>query len=415
MYIHRFLEKKIEPFLDKKEALSIVGARQVGKTTFLKYLQKKYEDKGKSVVYITFERQSDLELFNQIEDFRSLHQKYDVVMIDEFQYASKGGQKLKYLYDTTKTKYIVSGSSSLELKFQTGKYMVGRMIQFELASLSFREYLSWRENELAELLDERIGNVFASRRSGIVGSVLQERLDRHFRDYLVFGGYPAVVLTEDKKEKEKILESILGNYLLREIRSLLQLATEEELMRLSKLLATQIGALVNYQELGASANLSYREVREHIKILRQTYIVDLIQPYFTNKRTELVKSPKAYFFDLGFRNFLLSDFRLLETRGDVGALVENYVFTALRKTADGFRSPHYWRTKSGAEVDFVIEEGGKVMPIEVKYSSRASIGKSMHSFLAKFSPERAFVITRNETREEKIKDTRVIFVPVSYL
>ena len=110
MYINRNLEKIIDPFLKRKEALSIIGPRQAGKTTFIKHLEKQFKEKSKKVKFITFEKMTDLELFkNNIEDFRDLIKSYQCVIIDEFQYAKDGGQKLKYLYDTTKIKFIVSG------------------------------------------------------------------------------------------------------------------------------------------------------------------------------------------------------------------------------------------------------------------------------------------------------------------
>src|SRR3989338_1729075 len=133
MYIERELKDKIKPFLAKKEAISIVGPRQAGKTTFIKHLaeQFEFEQKGKKVRFFTFENRDDLNLFNNgLEDFKKIASQYQVVFIDEFQYSRDGGQKLKYLYDTTEVKFIVSGSSSLELTFQTGKYMVGRLIEF---------------------------------------------------------------------------------------------------------------------------------------------------------------------------------------------------------------------------------------------------------------------------------------------
>ena len=98
MYIRRELETKIKPFLNRKEALAITGPRQAGKTTFIGHLQKELEAAGKKVKFITFEKKGDLDLFsNSIEDFKTLAQNYDCVIIDEFQYAKDAGQKLKYL------------------------------------------------------------------------------------------------------------------------------------------------------------------------------------------------------------------------------------------------------------------------------------------------------------------------------
>jgi len=416
MYIHRELEDKIQPFLKRKEILVIVGPRQAGKTTFLEYLKKVLEEKGKKVKFITFEKRENLALFQEnLEDFKDLYSGYEIVIIDEFQYAKDGGQKLKYLYDTTKTKYIISGSSSLELTFQTGKYLVGRMFKFILLPFSFREYLSFADKELYDLLCKRNLGLTRFKPSDAFGDVINQRLERQFERYLVYGGYPSVVLTREDKIKQKILESILDNYLLKDIRSLLQLATEDELVRLVKFLSAQIGNLVEYGELSNSSGLNYKNLLKHLEILKQTYIIDFVKPFFTNRRTELTKIPKVYFIDMGLRNYALLDFRPASLREDIGGLAENYAFTFLKKQEDIFKEMHFWRTKSKAEVDFVIKEKNEIVPIEVRYSKRPVIGKSLHSFIEKFTPKKAIVLTKGYNDRKKVGNSWVIFLPIYYL
>ena len=417
MYIHREIEKQINLFLKRKEILAVVGARQTGKTTLLQYLSSQLKKQGKSVKFLTFEKTNELALFNDIEDFKDIHKKYQVVIIDEFQYARQGGQKLKYLFDTTKTKYIISGSSSLELVFKTGKYMVGRMFKFLLWPFSFREYLSYVDKELLDLLNSRVKDIFSSsfKVKKIFGSEIDSRLEKAFEKYLIFGGYPAVVLSKRQTEKEKVLESILENYLLRDVRTLLQLATEDELLQLVKFLSNQVGNLIKYKELSNAAGLNYHNLLKHLEILKQTYIIDLIKPYFTNQRTELTKNPKVYFVDTGFRNSILSDFRKFDKRKDIGNLVENYVFASLKRQASSLERINFWRTKSKAEVDFIIIHKNKIVPIEVKYSSKPNIGKSLYSFVNKFSPTRAFIFTKGYLDKTRIGGCQVNFIPVWYL
>ena len=414
MYIHRELEKTIKPFLKRREIVAIVGARQVGKTTFLKYLFSELK-KTKKIEFLTFEKESDLALFEDIEDFKNYYKNYEVLIIDEFHYAKEGGKKLKYLFDTTKTKFIISGSSSLELTFKTGKYLVGRMIKFYLTPLSFREFLSFKNKTLFNLLNSRFKDIFSQKINfkDFFGEELNLRLRKYFEEYLIFGGYPAVVLAKTEKEKIKILESILENYLLKDIKGLLGLKTKEELIKICEFLSTQVGNLLNYQELSNVSNLKYQDVLRHLEILKNTFIVDLLRPFYKNPRTELVKTPKVYFLDNGFRNYLLLDFRKIEKRDDVGKLVENFVFSSLKG-----KEPiklNYWRTKSKAEVDFIIQKNGQIIPVEIKYSFSPSIGKSFYSFIEKFSPQRGYILTQGFCDIKKIKNTKIYFVPVYYL
>lgn len=414
MYIQRELEAKIKPFLSRREALAITGPRQAGKTTFINHLKGEFERAGKKVKFITFEKKGDLDLFsNSIEDFKALAQNYDCVIVDEFQYAGDAGQKLKYLYDTTKVKFIVSGSSSLELTFQTGKYMVGRLLDFELAPFSFGEYLSAAEPELGALRAQKMksADLFEFDPAGGFGDEITRRLSNALEDYIVWGGYPACVLSKTDLEKQKILEGIVEKYLLQDIKDLLGLATGDELMKIARLLALQIGNLVNFSELSDISGLAHKEVLKHINILEKTFILNLIRPFFVNRRTELVKNPKSYFVDLGVRNFLVSDFRRLEDRNDAGAVMENYARNML---AAKELKLNYWRTKSKAEVDFVAEFSGNTYPIEVKYGSKKIIGKSYYSFLERFNPKTGVILTRDYSGEETIGKTKVKFIPLCY-
>lgn len=416
MYIHRALEKKIAPFIKRRETLSIIGPRQAGKTTFIKSIASELEKRNKKVKFITFEKRGDLELFqNSIEDFKDLISEYQYVIIDEFQYAKDGGQKLKYLYDTTRVKFIISGSSSLELTFQTGKYMVGRMLDFQLLPFSFREFLSFQDKELYRLLERRVNTdsfLDFDIKNGF-GEQINKRLVEKLEKYVIYGGYPAVALSTTEQEKKKTLAGIAENYLLKDIKGLLNLATEDKLVKLSKFLALQIGNMIKYEELSSASGLSYKETLKHLNILEKTFIMKLIKPYFTNKRTELTKNPKSYFMDLGLRSFLIDDFRALRARNDAGAVMENYAYNLLQ-SLDITSGLKYWRTKSKAEVDFIIERQRNIYPIEVKYVSKKIIGKSFYSFIDKFKPKIGIILTKDYLGEEKIKNTKVKFIPLSY-
>lgn len=408
------MEKEIEPFLKRREILAIVGPRQTGKTTLLEHLFLELKKK-KKVEFLTFEKERNLALFENIEDFKDYYKDSDILIIDEFHYAKDGGRKLKYLFDTTKTKFIISGSSSLELTFETGRWLVGRMFKFFLYPFSFREFLLAKDKKLFELLNSRVFDIFSSKseKQKFFGKEINFQLQKYFEEHLVFGGYPAVVLAKTKKEKIKILESILENYLLRDIKGLLNLKTQRELLKISEFLATQISNLLNYNELSSASGLKYKEILKHLEILENTFLIKLLRPFYKNPRTELTKTPKVYFLDSGFRNYLLSNFGEFEKRNDAGELVENFVFVSLLKRRE--KKINFWRTKSKAEVDFVIQKNGEIIPIEVKYSLQPTIGKSFYSFLEKFSPKRGYILTQGFSKIQKIKNTKVYFLPVYYL
>ncbi len=417
MYIKRELENRLKKVLPKKEVISIVGPRQTGKTTLLKRIKEKLDKKEQNVQFITFEKRADLDLFEEVEDFKRYYQDKDAILIDEFQYAENGGQKLKYLYDTTDIKFIVTGSSSLDLVHKTGKYMVGRMFSFNLYPFSFREFLRYKDKNLLDMLTKNFENPLKSfNPQKSFGKSINQKLENLLEEYLIYGGYPRVVTGKEKEEKELVLESNLENYLQKEIKDLLNLASDKKLFNLAKTLATQIGELINYNNLSNVTELSYQKTKEHLNILEKTYILNLIRPFYTNKRTEITKNPVPYFIDTGFRNHLINDFRSFKLRNDKGALMENFVFMVLqRKTTSNLREINYWRSKSRAEVDFVIQDEQKPIPIEVKYSKNPTPGKSFYSFLNKYDCKKSFILTNGVSKRIKKKGAEINFIPVYYL
>ena len=135
-------------------------------------------------------------------------------------------------------------------------------------------------------------------------------------------------------------------------------------------------------------------------------MIQRAQPFYTNKLKEITKQPKIFFVDTGIRNTLSKTFSEPD-----GALFENYVFTELLKI--GF-SPKYWRTKSKAEVDFIIEKDGEIIPIEAKLSSEhQKIEKSLHSFIQSYTPKRAFIVSyHGSTGKTNVNGCIVHFVNV---
>jgi predicted AAA+ superfamily ATPase len=132
-------------------------------------------------------------------------------------------------------------------------------------------------------------------------------------------------------------------------------------------------------------------------------------PYFTNKRVELIKNPKAYFFDTGFRNAVIDNFSNLSTRNDMGSLKENFASISFMKEG----KLNYWRTKAGAEVDFIIEKEGAVIPIEIKsLLAKEKISRSMASFIAKYKPVKAIIFSNDLLGKQKVNNTTVYYYPL---
>ncbi|OGS19768.1 MAG: hypothetical protein A3J83_03360 [Elusimicrobia bacterium RIFOXYA2_FULL_40_6] len=426
--------KEIMPFMKRKEFLSIIGPRQSGKTTLLDIIKerliKEIGIKENFIHIITFEDRKILREFEAdpvefIGSFiSSKENELSYIMIDEFQYADEGGQKLKLIYDTVKNvKIIITGSSSLEIKALVGKYMVGRILSFNIYPFNFGEYL--------KVTDERLEKIYRGNRKNALGwidgsnnwaakskkDMFHEEMIKQFEKYCIWGGYPAVVLSGTDTERQKVLRDNYNNYVLKDIKGLLELATEKNLFLLSQYLATQISNITVYQNLAQVSGVNFRQVKKYLGILAETYICDELRPFFVNRQKELSKNPKIFFTDMGFRNNLVENFNGLATRMDSGAIVENSVFISLREIFKGLNKLNFWRTKSGAEVDFVIQSKGEIIPLEVKYSDfkEAKITKSLASFIDCFKPKKSIVATKNFFGSMKKNNTEVVFLPVYYI
>lgn len=432
MLYPRRLTGSLAPFLKRREYLAIVGPRQAGKTTFLellrKYLVKEQGVAEERIAVVTFEDRRLLAQFEQ--DPVQFVQSYMgegarggyYLMIDEFQYAQDGGQKLKLVYDTMDNiKIIITGSSSLDIKAKVGKFMVGRILDFKLYPFNFAEYLRARNSRLEKIYvqshEKIIDWLIRGKSTGIKNGqdLFHEEFDQEYENYCIWGGYPAVVLAGSKAERYKILSGIFDNYILKDIKTLLELSTDRNLLLLSQYLATQAGNLVVYQNLSQASGLDFRKLKEHLNILEETFICRQVRPFFRNRQKELYRNPKIYFLDLGFRNNLMENMNRLDKRSDAGAVIENSVFIRLFQLWEG--KINFWRTKAGAEVDFILQNGDEVVPVEVKYVNFASekIPKGLQSFIDSFRPGKALIITRNFWGHAKRGKTKILFIPVYYL
>jgi len=158
-------------------------------------------------------------------------------------------------------------------------------------------------------------------------------------------------------------------------------------------------------------------IQHYCHILENTYTISCIKPFVGNKRKEVVSNPVYYFIDNGFRNQALRQFSRLSARSDTDLLIESAVFQEILKfRAQNFGNfdIYYWRTQSGAEVDFVLYfNKDNVLPIEAKYRNmqRATIPRSLRSFIAAYSPKQAIIITKQFSAIVDVDGCSVYFIP----
>lgn len=406
--IKRALFNQLLPHLDQKEISFIVGPRQAGKTTLMMMLKEYLEKKGKKTVFLSLDIERDKEFFlSQDKLIRKIQlelgKEQGIVFIDEIQRKENAGLFLKGIYDMgLGHKFIVSGSGSVELKEKIHESLVGRKQIFELNTLSFNEFVDFKTSYKYE---NCLSDFFVIEKKQTANLLLE---------YLNFGGYPRLVLEEKLEEKRKIIDEVYQSYLEKDISHLLAVQKTEAFTSLVKLIASQTGNLTNFSELASTLAISVNTIKNYLWYLQKTFILRKITPYFRNTRKEITKSPIFYFYDLGLRNYSLGEFGRLTMPQDLGFNFENFIFNILKeKLRYSSAQIHFWRTKNGAEVDFIINFGKNILPIEVKYKNltKPEMTRSLKSFIKKYRPEKVLMINLELKKEIYLDKTKVNFMP----
>ncbi len=271
----------------------------------------------------------------------------DLYVIDEAQLIPNIGMGLKIIVDQRPDiRVIATGSSSFDLSQHIGEPLVGRKKTITLYPVSQAELLSEYTNR----------------------SELQE----HIAEYLIYGSYPKVLTLTTKEEKREYLDELVNSYLLKDILALEQIKSPILLVNLLKLLAFQVGSQVALNELSNKLDIHITTVSRYLDLLEKSFVIARHGPFSRRLRSEIARKSKYYFLDNGIRNSVIGQYNDLDTRNDVGALWENFIFAErlkYRSYNNIYGSNYFWRTHQGQEVDFVEERDGKLYGYECKWSS----------------------------------------------
>ncbi len=366
--------------LNYEEFTIITGPRQSGKTSILILLKQFLERNSSPTYFISLEDPEIIARLNSHpEELISLIPESDkkvFILIDEIQYLKDPTNFLKYNFDIYRERFkiICTGSSAFYIDRKFKDSLAGRKQILNLFTLSFEEFLVFKtgDNKLIAEINE-----LNSREE--YKSLQSKKLKQLLDEYLTFGGYPAVVLSENIERKKMLLKELSQSYIKRDILES-GVRNEEKIFFLLKMLAAQTGSLLNLNQFSTTLQLSSTAINNYITTLRKTFHIHLVRPFYKNIKKELNKMPKIYFNDLGMRNILLGQFQDIGFRIDKGELIENYVFLQLRNrcNADDIK---FWRTTDGNEVDFVVSTNfDKGFAIECKFNEKTFNPKKYSKF-----------------------------------
>jgi predicted AAA+ superfamily ATPase len=395
----RKITDQIVKYLFTEDVVVLHGARQVGKTYILHWLKDYLQSQKKTVHYIDLEDSRLLavlksgvdnfllyleeEGFNLV-DFQSTGDPL-FVCIDEIQYLSDPSSFLKIVADHHKNiKLIVSGSSSFDIQAKFRDSLVGRTVDFEIYNLSFAEFLTFKEYKTD------LSRIFTGKK--------KEELARLFQQFVLCGGYPKVVLTDDKEKKEKYIQQIINTYVRKDIRDLADVRDIDKFNKMLEVLAAQSGQILNVGELAGTCGMAKQTVERYLTILEKTYVIRRVRPYHKNIRSELFKSPKIFFYDSGLMQMLwLKTF----SRTILGSIFETAVFAELVKLF-GVESVLYWRTQKGHEIDFIVKQKDQAVPYEAKINFNRFRATAMNYFCDHYAVDARFCVSLEGVGQDKI-------------
>jgi uncharacterized protein len=380
----RHLENNLKKHFDTyKQAIVLLGARQTGKTTLLKRLFPK----ANYLLLDNEQTKKTLETYD-ISTYSQILGKSKQVIIDELHLLSDPGRAVKIIYDQMpKIQLVVTGSSALHIKNKSTESMAGRKIEYKLYPLTFSEYLMQRELE-NKLNYNILENIVKKNKQNKPKLFSPKKIVEHV---LVYGLYPEQIHLPNPR---KYLIELANSAIFKDIVELNLIENRTKAKELLKLLAYQIGNLINYSEIGNKISLDRRTVEKYIDIFEQSYILFRLYPYSSNKRGEIGKSPKIYFHDIGLRNAIIDNFESSVLRPDMGVMFENFIVSELKKAISyqelDFKL-NYWRLKTGSELDIILSNSKELYGIEVKLQN----GQATNAFINRYP--KAKVSTLNKS------------------
>ena len=365
MYLKRAAEQQLKEILEGDKVGVILGARQVGKTTLVNHVLA-----GQPALRLNFDVELDKARFrgaaalSPADGLRSLGSP-SILVIDEAQRLPETSRIIKGWHDSRlPAKFLLLGSSPLDLLDQAAESLTGRSRKLALPPLLFSETLGTQVWAGAGAVPDHLCQTFAPQ----LRAFLMQRLS--------FGSYPEVVTSGDPRA---LLRELTADYLWKDVLQTGLVKTPILIKRLLLLLAHQAGSEVSVNELATQLQMARPTVDRYLDLLEQTFVIFRLPSFSTNARKEIARSQKVFFWDTGIRNALLNAFSTDPFRPDIGAVWENWVIAEAAKRNALLGSPaelFFWRTRAQSEVDLVVRQESGLRAFEIKWSSRRISGRA---------------------------------------
>jgi hypothetical protein len=376
MFIKRALESMVEEVSNTYPVLLVTGPRQVGKTTLLEHVADKTRK------YVSLDDPVARQLAKE-EPLLFLQRYEPPVIIDEIQYAPELLPYIKLHVDRKKImgEFWLTGSQMFQMMKGVSESLAGRVGILPMQGLSLSE-LNELPNEFYTTDTKRLLNRL---------NIASKMNLKEIYNLIYKGSMPAVHIRE--QSVERFYASYVDTYVHRDIRDLTQVADEMQFQRFLTACAARTSQMVNYSELAKDVGISSPTAKSWLSLLVTSGLVVLVEPYFNNALKRIVKAPNMYFMDTGLCAYLTrwTSSESLEVSAMSGAFFETFVVSEIIKSYlnAGKRPPiFYYRDSDQKEIDLIIENDGKLQPIEIKKSANPKKNAGRHfSILEKVDKE----------------------------
>jgi len=384
----REIYKQIQKFIHLPQIIAFVGLRRVGKTTLMFKIVEDTIKNGfnpKNIVYFSFDEFKEAEIRQVMREYEELmekdfrKEKY-LLLLDEIQKLTNWEDQLKGIYDTFgKTiKIIISGSESLFIRKKSKETLAGRIFEFKVKSLSFKEFLLFKDMNLKPI------------------GLYEKELNKLFKEFILTFGFPELVNIKEKDViKKYIKESIVEKVIYRDIQKLFKIKDISIIESLLNVFMEDPGQLIEISELAKELKISRQTLSNYLTYLEESFLIKKLYN-FSRSRRKVERKLKKYYptiisVDILFREDDVSKSKVFEW------LLVNQL-----------KAEFFWRDPYKNEVDVVMIEK-KPMPIEIKYGKVDISG--LLAFMRKFKVNEGYVISPDEEKTQKIDKKTIYIIP----
>ena len=388
MFKERGIYSQIQKYLLLPQIIAFTGLRRIGKTTLMLKIVEDSIKKGidaRTLVYFSFDEFKGAEIRKIMAEYESLTErdfkkgKY-TLLLDEIQKLDNWENQLKGIYDTfgKNIKIIVSGSESPFIRRKSRETLAGRIFDFRVEPLSFREFLLFKGVDLKPI------------------GLYEKELGRLLDEYILTLGFPELVNIDDKEIiKKYIKESIVEKIIFRDIQNLFKIKDVSVIESLLNIFLEEPGQLVDISELSKELGISRQTISIYLKYLEDSFLLKKLYNYSKNRR-KVERKLKKYYPAIISAELLFRDDGLSKSR-----VFEWMMIMQLK-------AEFFWRDPYKNEVDVVMAEKSP-LPVEIKYGKIDTHG--ILAFMKKFNVKEGVVITRNKEEIHKSNGSNISIIP----